>query len=757
VIKVEKLIRKQGLWLILVGVFILSFTSYDVEAAVTAPSFDTLPINDTMITGVGNAGSVQGEDGHKYVQVTGTTQNSRGAVWFNKPLSFSKSFHLEMAFCIDKNGADSDGLAFVLQTNGTTGVVADKAGPTIGVWANPNILSSEPPSEPPSEPHNTGAILNSFAIEFDTFYNDNHTDKSMDHGVEKGSSGHHIAWSYPGSEESYDQTEVSYTEWFVQKKEWQKVLKHNDVVAISDISDGAWHTFTVDYSKEKGELNYQVNGFSNEINVTIPVADTFKEKLGISNDQTPVYFGFTGANGTNAQNKAVSFVNVEGLVDIEMRTGVLRQNESIPFLDTGNPESQTDEIIESTKEVYYVTSIDYKNTSVLPELDTGIKLSYLMPDGLSVENVYFNVYEKGNSTIPSGGDPLSYSQEKGELVVDLPEMTRGNLYTVSFSVSYTGDSVNRNIELTVPVVTTFNGNMYVSSVTTGAAETHFYKIKEILPPTITTDTGKTSIEEIEIADCPTIRQGQDVITEITIDDQNSTVVSIFVSGFFKDFSDMDLSKLTYTQKDPINRTELEVSFFDTLKLETDENLEPGNRYYFAVYVEDYEGNKSDIFYFAFDVKGIVKLVSVPATLAGTSLTLNQLAQSIRSDGYAYVKVPTDEQTGIFKVTNTSDDYSWTLSGQKTALKTEEEQPLAEDIQLELVLYTNEDDKDPAYTIDFSNQEVFAKGTPQDAQDFTLNLNDYVCYIRFKVDVSQVIPGTYTGEVQWQLESTITDP
>jgi hypothetical protein len=725
VIKVEKLIRKQGLWLILVGVFILSFTSYDVEADVTAPSFTTLPINDTMISRVGNAGSTQGEEGHKYMQVTDTAKQSSGAVWFNKPISFSKSFHLEMAFCIEQKDNDSDGLAFVLQTNGTT-VLASQAGPTIGVWAEPKIKSVGI--------YNTGAIPHSFAIEFDTFYNNNtffSEDGRMDAEL-SSNSGHHIAWGVPGQNNTY-----------YDAKDWWIGQYHNDVVLVPDISDGNWHTFTVDYSKEKDIINYQVNGFSNEINVTIPVDDTFKAKLGISNDLTPVYFGFTGANGGNVQNKAVSFVNVEGLVDLDLRTGVLRQNESIPFLDTKTVMAQATEI-EKSEKVSYVTSIDYKNTSVLPELDAGIELSYLIPEDLTVEKVYFNQYEKGNSTIPSGGTELPFSLDAGELATELPEITRGNLYTVSFSVRYIGNPIDRNIDLTVPVQTTFKGNMYVSSVTTGAAETHFYHIKGTLPPKLT--TGKSTITEI--SNIPIVRQNRNYYPEITIDDQNSTQAQVFVSAFFTKASELTEEK--FTKKEDIQRPDLTVKLSATLELST-ENLTPGTIYYFAVYVKDKEGNTSEISYFGIDFRGIVQLLKVPESLNGRSLTINQLAQSVRSDGYAYVEVPTDEQARILEVSNTSEG-SWKLSGQTSAFMNGE-QSLADEIQL--VLY-NPQDNELFCTID-ANQKVLFEKTPQDGQTFVLDLSEYNCYLRFKTAIESITPGTYLGEVQWQLESTITDP
>ena len=89
-----------------------------------------LPINQVMISTAGKAGSLQGVEGHNYVQINDTTINSSGAVWFNNPTSFTRDFHLEMAFYIENTANDSDGLAFVLQSSGPQ-ALASEAGSTI--------------------------------------------------------------------------------------------------------------------------------------------------------------------------------------------------------------------------------------------------------------------------------------------------------------------------------------------------------------------------------------------------------------------------------------------------------------------------------------------------------------------------------------------------------------------------------------------------------------------------------------------------
>ena len=72
-------------------------------------------------------------------------------------------------------------------------------------------------------------------------------------------------------------------------------------------------------------LRYTVPDFG--VDVTVPVDDTFKSNLNLTNS-APVYFGFTGANGGYAQEKAVAFVDVEGLVELDMRTGVFEKTQS---------------------------------------------------------------------------------------------------------------------------------------------------------------------------------------------------------------------------------------------------------------------------------------------------------------------------------------------------------------------------------------------------------------------------------------------
>ena len=110
---------QEGSFVFLLFILFLLFSTR-ANAAIVEPSFETLPIDETMITTVGKAGAPAGSQKHRYVQINDTTTNSSGAVWFNNPVTFTRDFKIEMAFYIENTANDSDGVAFVMQSNGPT-------------------------------------------------------------------------------------------------------------------------------------------------------------------------------------------------------------------------------------------------------------------------------------------------------------------------------------------------------------------------------------------------------------------------------------------------------------------------------------------------------------------------------------------------------------------------------------------------------------------------------------------------------------
>ncbi|WP_430611756.1 lectin-like domain-containing protein [Enterococcus sp. DIV0876] len=713
---VEALIALLHVWLL--------FAGSDVFAAVVPPDFDTLPIDETMISSVGNAGAPFGQEGFQYVQINDTSTNSSGAVWFNNPITFTKDFRLEMAIYIDDTANDSDGLAFVMQSSGLS-ALAEQTGSTIGTWANVEGTT----------PLNKGAIMQSLAIEFDTYHNNNSSVLSGDHllDMEVVPDGDHIAWAFAGANASY-----STEGWFGENK----VLHHQDPVAGLEISDAKWHSFIVSYDQSNQALQYLVPDFN--IDVTIPVDDMFKEHLDLAN-HAPVYFGFTGANGGYAQDKAVAFIDVEGLVEIDLRTGVFQSGSEQLILDTGMSANEV-VAVGANEALTYATYIGYKESSDLTSLKAGIKVSMTLPESLTLVDdiVYFGrASEVMGAGIPAGGSPCAFQRVGDQIAVILPELEKGEDYMLYFSVRYHRVPVDENIEDNIPVETIFEGNAFVSRILTSQGDPPAYVFTGAFPPVLT--SGAPTLSEAKET-MSIVRQKRHFYTDISFEDQNSTSAGLFISEFFSEDSNIDT--LAFTEVAAIERANLEDTFQYTLEIETT-SLVPSTLYYLAAYVVDREGNPSKIHYFGIDFRGIIQLESVPEALVGTAITINDLARSAADDGYADVKVLAEGSKSLLKVSNTSEG-TWTLTGQMADFSSLP--ALTQDIQL--VLY-DKANHTLVCTID-SEEKIIFEQPPHGDANFSLDLSQYDCYLRFVPDFEQITAGSYQGKINWRLQTTLMD-
>ncbi|HBI1692773.1 TPA: lectin [Enterococcus faecalis] len=686
-------------------------------AAIIEPAFETLPIDQTMISTVGKAGSPSGSENHRYVQINDTTPSSSGAVWFNNPVSFTNDFKIEMAFYIENVTNDSDGLTFVMQSNGPT-AIAEEAGPTIGVWANTGD----------STPLSKGAIPNSLAIEFDTFYNNNSNlianDGMMDRDT--SSKGHHIAWAYPGAETSYTKDGIFKID---------KVLHHRNEKGVTDLSDSKWHKFIVEFKREAGTFTYSVPDYA--LNITIPVDTEFKNNLGL-NENKRVYFGFTGANGGYAQAKAISFTNVEGLVDLQLRTGVAQSADNQLLADTGIPQNEVHSV-DRSQEITYMTAIDYLQTSDLLRLQAGTRIQMTLPDNFEVlENkVYFgSAQEIGTGAQPTGGQALPFTREKDKIVITLPALERGTLYGLYFKVKNKLVQINSLLDLTVPVSSTFSGNAFSKPVTTGDPAVHYYKLTGKWMPTIT--TGHSSATEA--AQSPQIvRQKRKAYLPVQIEDENSTSTKLFMSPIV---SEEELATTTFIEKAHLSRENLTENFETTIEYETSQ-LQPEKMYYVGMYTVDAEGNQSETKIQAIDFKGIIELTTVPTAFVGNTLTINELVQTKREDGYFYMKIENLPENDSLTITNTS-SYSWELSGQLATI-VEQLESWGQEVSL---CFFEKNTQTLLFQLTKDEQLILKQEV--EGKDVTKSLNDYDLYFRFKADPLKVVPGRYSGNVRWRL-------
>lgn len=711
---------QEGSFVFLLFILFLLFSTR-ANAAIVEPSFETLPIDETMITTVGKAGAPAGSQKHRYVQINDTTTNSSGAVWFNNPVTFTRDFKIEMAFYIENTANDSDGVAFVMQSNGPT-ALGEEAGPTLGVWSN--TAGTNPLSQ--------GAIPNSIAIEFDTYRNNYSTifDRQGMMDRDTVSQGHHIAWAYPGVDSSYTTDGTILVD---------KVLHHQDEVAVADLSDGQWHNFTVEFKASESTFTYTVPDY--DVNVTIPVDDTFKTNLGLSSGKS-VYFGFTGANGGYSQAKAVSFVNVEGLVDLQLRTGIFQVSNNQLLLDTGAV-PQTIYSVDKEQEISYMTILTYSEDSDLTSLQPGTAIDFLVPDSLDLvdDTIYFVKIEDTSTVVqPEEGIPIDFVREGDTVTVTLPELERGYQYEIYFKVKNNYIETDKNLNLKIPVTTTFSGNAFSAPVISGNAETHYYNLTGTWEPTVTTGY-KTATEAKE--DATIVRQNRHAYFSIQIEDENSTSVQLFMSQLV---SEEDLSTMTFSEKTSISREQLTDPLTATIDYDTTE-LQPGTIYYVGIYVIDVEGNQSETVYQAIDFRGIVELNTVPGNFNGKTVTINDLIKTKESDGYFYLKV--DNLENQLSITNTGEEL-WAFDGQLTSI-VEQVSGWAEDFSL---CFFEKDTKNLLFQLTSEKQRIFTQETVG-AADLTKDFNEYDIYFKFKADPLTIVPGTYSGEINWTLTNSVS--
>ena len=61
---------------------------------------------------------------------------------------------------------------------------------------------------------------------------------------------------------------------------------------------------------------------------------------------------------------------------------------------------------------------------------------------------------------------------------------------------------------------------------------------------------------------------------------------------------------------------------------------------------DAEGNQSETHYYGIDFPGSVQFLSAPESINGPTINVNELARSIRSDGFAYLPVSFDQTSAL---------------------------------------------------------------------------------------------------------------
>lgn len=173
----------------------------------------------------------------------------QGQVWATRKIDFTKDFTIAMQAYVGKkdiNGAD--GLAVVLHNDPDTTSTQGTKGLGIGY----------------------SGIKNGLALELDTWYNKTTNDIAEDHGTIK---------------QTNDGTVLS------------------NPIALPNLENGKWHDVIVTWDVSAARLHYTVNGLTAGTYINKNIIDD------VFGGSSTVYFGYTAATGSRANEHKVRFPN----------------------------------------------------------------------------------------------------------------------------------------------------------------------------------------------------------------------------------------------------------------------------------------------------------------------------------------------------------------------------------------------------------------------------------------------------------------
>jgi len=416
---------RAALSVMLVMGLILPSPGWLAPAHVKAANNDNPPfkIDLTGIFVTPATGSNSSVIGGNIVQVTPDTANQKGGIWSTEAnkMDLTKDFKASMYIYFGDRGANAaDGMAFVMHNDSRgTNAISPHSGSGLGVYAGQTHGSSK-----------TDGIQKSFAVEFDTFINNNVNDGYFDTNTTKGA---HVAWSYPGQSETYIDYYTSF--------QFRRTMKHNNIDGPNNgaqypgnLSNDTWRKFTINWNATTSTLTYQLEGLSS-VSIPINVQDIFGA------DQ--VYWGFTGSTGSRYQNNRVAFEEVPGLVNAEVKETITRKDGAV--VDNGALANNGEELTYTINAKYLSGKQDW----------TDIIVKTFLNDHVS--------YVPGSMAISSGdgSGELDDSFWTGQsLAASIPDMnTNRNDVTISFKVKVNQVKVNTPVTETVK----FEGSNYITN------------------------------------------------------------------------------------------------------------------------------------------------------------------------------------------------------------------------------------------------------------------------------------------------------
>ena len=318
--------------LFLSSVFLFTYINI-VEAAPASP-VKGVPVSGVFSVPAGSNSFV--DPGGKMVTITKAQQSQVGSIFStpNNLLDLNYDFSASMFIYLgDTRYSAGDGMTFVMHNDiESTKKFSAGVGEQLGVYAKRRSGSYIM----------TQQIKNSFAIEFDTYFNAGGMDTTL---WPKNNEGH-VAYSFPNRQNYYSfGPELNY-------------LHHIAVYYPNDyLANGKWKPFEVKWNATSKVLSYKFD-VAPWVNVSIDTKKIFWDNK--------VYWGFTGSTGAAIAETAVVFNKIPGLVNMKEKFNFVNQKgETIVDKQVAEKESIT-----ATFDINYLNG---KQNLLLPTVELALE------------------------------------------------------------------------------------------------------------------------------------------------------------------------------------------------------------------------------------------------------------------------------------------------------------------------------------------------------------------------------------------------
>ncbi|WP_207696220.1 hypothetical protein DOK67_0002048 [Enterococcus sp. DIV0212c] len=275
--------------------FVIGLLGHNLEASAEIPNPDfSVPLNNIFKVPISSNSYI---DGNK-VMITQNKLNQRGSIFSteNNKVNLSENFEAEMYIYLDGGTSAADGITFVMHNDvQRAGNDTGNVGSSLGVYGIFGLFINDF--------SRMGQLKNSFALEFDTYYNGDSADANLTYNQDYG----HIATAFPDQLSSYYNALPL------------KALKHDNLFyPQAALADGKWHLLKINWEKWDSDNNGQLEYYYDFPGFTPQKVTINRSIFGTDS----VYWGFTGSTGGLTENAAVAFKSVPGLVRYESEQNI---------------------------------------------------------------------------------------------------------------------------------------------------------------------------------------------------------------------------------------------------------------------------------------------------------------------------------------------------------------------------------------------------------------------------------------------------